>query len=407
MPIDIAEVALSTQIIIIVLIVAILLGCRKTQHSDLFSIGVTNELKGFAMLSIVFAHISYLLVSDGTFLFPLSIASGIGVDLFLLMSGYGLTLGMLKKPLSALEFYKRRLIKVFIPFWIVISLLFIADALFLNIHYSSAYLIDALPWLPLPDTDNRFFWQMVYYIQSYLGIFLRADAYIDINSPFWYITWLLMFYCIFPFVFNAQKPWISAVILSVLANALAITDPLNLSVNWLHRLHTNAFSIGIILAWLLHTPSTSNNVLVENLQWFRNKSGGIGRYCLISLALAAAAYVTYYSTENDWPNIAHALTSIELNSKFVIGQASGLFGMCMLLIVFSLKRLDNKLLAVFGVYSYETYLVHWPLMYRYDILFEYLPAWLAVIIWLATFLVIGWILQKITTPLGVWIDSKL
>jgi peptidoglycan/LPS O-acetylase OafA/YrhL len=105
--------------------------------------------------------------------------------------------------------------------------------------------------------------------------------------------------------------------------------------------------------------------------------------------------------------MAKTLTTLGFDSKFFIGQTSSLLCMALLVIAFSFKRIDNKCLHLFGVYSYETYLLHWPLMYRYDVFFQHLPAWLAVIFWLAAFLAIGWLLQKITTPIGTWIDSKL
>ncbi len=377
-------VVTATYIVIAALLLGILASLRKIAHTDLFPIPVTQELKGLGMLAIVFAHISYMLVTDSSFLYPLSIAAGVGVDLFLLMSGFGLTVGMMKKPMPAIEFYKRRMIKVFIPFWIVLAVLFTADALFLGLHYSPAYML-----------------------QSFAGIFPRASAFEDVNSPFWYISWMLMFYALFPLLFMPKKPWLTAIILAVIANLFAIIDPFHLQVNWLHRLHTNAFSLGILLAWILHEPKDAKNNLALNLRWFRNKSGGIGRYCVIGLTGTLAAYMAFNNNAGNWPQLAQMLKALHIDDGFFIGQMTSLITMCALIIAFSMKKLDNKFLHLFGVYSYETYLLHWPLMSRYDVFFQHLPAWLAVIIWLATFLGIGWLLQKITTPIGAWLDSKL
>ncbi len=97
MPITITNVSISTFIVISTLILSLLLSLRKTKHTELFTTSVTEELKGIGILSVVFAHISYILVNDSHFLYPLSIAGGVGVDLFLLMSGFGLTVSMLKK----------------------------------------------------------------------------------------------------------------------------------------------------------------------------------------------------------------------------------------------------------------------------------------------------------------------
>lgn len=406
MPITITQAELSTQIIIGICLVALLLGFRKTQHQDLLPTTITQELKGLGMLSIIFAHISYMLVTNKAFLYPLSIASGVGVDLFLFMSGYGLTVTMLKKPMQAIEFYKRRMIKVFIPFWIVLTILLAADATFLDIHYSAAFIQDSLPWFNLPDASNTSFWQNFYIIQSYLGLFPRASGFEDINSPFWYITWMLMFYVLFPLFFCKTKPWLTALLLAVIANTFAITDPLHLQVNWLHHLHTNAFSLGILLAWALSAPNNHFKKMVDNVLWFRNKSGGIGRYCIIVIAGAIAAFSILNSSVTAWPIATHYLETIGINAGYFIGQTASLIAMLGLIIAFSMKRLDNKTLAIFGLYSYETYLIHWPLLSRYDYYFSYLPAWLAVIAWLLSFLIIGFLLQKITQPIGQWIDKK-
>ncbi|MEY3786119.1 MAG: hypothetical protein RLZ75_324 [Pseudomonadota bacterium] len=380
MPITITNVSTSSLIVISTLIVAVLLTLRKTQYTELFPIGITEELKGVGILSVVFAHISYMLVSDNHFLYPLSIAGGVGVDLFLLMSGYGLTVSMLKKKLSVSEFYRRRLIKVFIPFWLVLIILFIADKDILHITYTPKYILDSLmEWFP------------------------QARAFDDVDSPLWYINWLVMFYVLFPILFMPKRPWLTAILLAVIANIIAITDPLHLQANWLHRLHTNAFSLGILLAWLL----ARKNGFSENIAWFKNKSEGSARLVVLALSLGLAAYMIYHGKPGDWPLLTSALTNWGANANFFIGQTTSLIAMAMLVIVFSLKRLDCKVLYLFGLYSYETYLLHWPLLERYDHLFNYFPAWLAVIIWLCIFIGLGWLLQKITRPISSWVDSTL
>lgn len=378
MLITVTDTLQSTWIVIAALLAAILLTFRKTTHSDLFPVPVTQELKGLGILAIVFAHISYMLVTDNTYLYPLSIAAGVGVDLFLFMSGFGLTVGMLKKQMPILEFYQRRLVKVFIPFWVVLTTLFICDHFFLDINYSQIYIL-----------------------QSFLGWFPRASAFEDINSPFWYISWMLLFYALFPLLFMRERPWLTAILLAVIANTIALTDPLQLQVNWLHRLHTNAFSLGILLAWWLHaSPST-----VKTLEWFRNKSGGIGRYALIATLILFAGYMACHNTAGNWPQLANRLASTGFDPGFFIGQTTSIVTMLALIAFFSMKKIDNKFLYTYGVYSYETYLLHWPLMSRYDIFFQYFPAWAATILWVVAFMGIGWLLQKITTPLGKWVDQ--
>lgn len=379
MPITITDdIYQSNLIVIAVLIAVLLLTFKRAKHTDLFPISVTQELKGLGILTVVFAHFAYMLVTNADFLFPLSIIAGVGVDLFLFMSGYGLTVGMLKKPLPIFEFYKRRVIKIFIPFWVALILIFAANAIFLDIHYTVPYMM-----------------------QSLLGWFPTAEGFDDVNSPFWYITWMMMFYVLFPLVFSTKRPWLSAIILAVIATLIGVYNPLNMGDNWLHRLHTVAFSLGIVFAWVLFETKDKENKFVAHLKEFRNKAK-IMPYVVIALMLGVVVYMSLHTTANHWPT----LTAI-LGKGYFVDQLTSIILMFAFIVIFSLKKFDNKFLSIYGLYSFEVYLIHWPLIGRYDIFFDYLPSWAAVIAWLVAFIVVSWLLQKITTPIGAWIDSRL
>jgi peptidoglycan/LPS O-acetylase OafA/YrhL len=376
MPITITNVPESNMTVIIALIAVLLLTLRKSQHTDVFPVSVTQELKGLGILTVVFAHFAYMLVTNAEFLFPLSIIAGVGVDLFLFMSGYGLSVGMLKKPMPVFEFYKRRLIKIFIPFWVALIIIFAADAIFLNINYTGFYMI-----------------------QSFLGWFPTAIGDADVNSPFWYITWMIMFYALYPIFFSTKRPWLTALILAVIATLIGVYNPLEMGDNWLHRLHTLAFPLGIVAAWLLMKTKEKENKLVKYLEDFRNKSTGISRYVIIILMFALVVYMSLHTTANHWPT----LTAI-LGKGYFVDQFTSLVIMFAFIVIFSLKKLDNKFLAIYGLYSFEVYLIHWPLIGRYDIFFDIFPAGVAVIAWIITFILVSWLLQKIVTPISAGID---
>ena len=376
MPITITNVPESNMIVIAVLIAVLFLTFRKSKHTEIFPISVTQELKGLGILTVVFAHFAYMLVTNAEFLFPLSIIAGVGVDLFLFMSGYGLSVGMLKKPMPVMEFYKRRLIKIFIPFWVALIIIFAADAIFLNINYTPSYIT-----------------------QSLLGWFPTAVGFGDVNSPFWYITWMIMFYALYPIVFSVKRPWLTALILAVVATLLGVYNPFDMGDNWLHRLHTLAFPLGIVAAWLLMKTKEKENKLVKYLEDFRNKSSGVLRLLIIAAMFALVVYMSLHTTANHWP----ILTSI-LGKGYFVEQLTSLVIMFAFIVIFSLKKLDNKFLAIYGLYSFEVYLIHWPLIGRYDIFFDIFPAGVAVIAWIITFILISWVLQKIVTPISAGID---
>jgi peptidoglycan/LPS O-acetylase OafA/YrhL len=69
-------------------------------------------------------------------------------------------------------------------------------------------------------------------------------------------------------------------------------------------------------------------------------------------------------------------------------------------VVAALKRFEIKALYWIGFFSYEIYLFHWPLMYRYYSLFKILPPWLAMLLYLPIFIVLGWLMQKLIGAIG-------
>ena len=94
----------QTQIFIGWLLLALLLSARVKKSAGFFPVSLTSELKGVAILAVVFSHVGYFLAADHRFLFPLSVFAGAGVDIFLFLSGFGLAVSAIKKSLSIKEF---------------------------------------------------------------------------------------------------------------------------------------------------------------------------------------------------------------------------------------------------------------------------------------------------------------
>ena len=60
------------------------------------SIQVTEELKAWSALVVIFSHVSYFLLNDSSFLYPFSNYGGVAVNLFFFLSAYGLALSYTK-----------------------------------------------------------------------------------------------------------------------------------------------------------------------------------------------------------------------------------------------------------------------------------------------------------------------
>ncbi len=349
MLIKVSDPIFQTVLFSILFLCAFLASARKKGGQEFFSKEITNQLRGFAILAIIFSHIGYFLSSDPRFLFPLSIISGVGVNLFLFLSGFGLTLSSQNKPLGWLNFYKKRLPRLHLPMWIVITTFLILDFLLLHRSY------------PLMETT-----------ENYLGLFTSANPAFSLNSPLWYFTLILFYYLIFPWVFLKKALWISPVLILIISLIL-IRLPLPVSADnlTLYKLHLWAFPLGMLFGQI-----------IQNLKFKLNLS-------LKFLTLTIAVLVFLYTSVN---------SGVGQDPK--IEQCISLITMFSLVIIFTLSKFNFKLLSIFGIYSYEIYLLHWPILSRYN-LFLQLPPFLDVILNLSLILVLGYILQKITGKIKI------
>lgn len=74
--------------------------------------GYTTAVKGFAILTVVWAHSGARLGAGG-----IQFVAGVGVCLFLMCSGYGLEMSCKKNGLDG--FWRKRFLRVAVPFWFV------------------------------------------------------------------------------------------------------------------------------------------------------------------------------------------------------------------------------------------------------------------------------------------------
>lgn len=352
---DISNVYTSTIIFISIFLIALTLSIKKKGSFDMLSPYVSQELKGFAILGVIFSHIGYFLVSDSSFLFPLSIVAGICVDLFLFLSGYGLVTSAIKKGVSTLDFYKKNLLKLYTPFWISIIILFLLIFFVAHVGYSASYILKTLA-----------------------GVFTTADIYKDINSPLWYFSFIIFYYLLYPIVFSKKYPWVSAImILLITLGILSINFDFMSKVNNLHYLHILAFPLGMIGGYLLSKENVIENIKAKMFNM--NKFS----YYLLSLALIIIFYLSAYKFSG-------------VGRGVWLEQIINIVAVLSLIVLFSIKKINFGLLSLFGLYSYEIYLVHWPIMYHYDIFYRYTTAWLATILYLILFVGLGFLLKKIS-----------
>lgn len=332
----IGDAVTSTWIFVAILAASLAFGARRRDPDEpLFPRRATEELKGFAILAVFFAHVGYFLVDDSRFLFPLSSAAGVGVDIFLLLAGYGLATSAVATPRSASCFYRRHLPKLYAPMWAALAAIFLTDYFSLGVDRSLGYVA-----------------------RSFLGYFPTANLFSDVNSPLWYFTFIVGCYLLFPLLFSAKRPWISAAAYAVLGHALITVSPSSLSgVIDLYEKHYLAFPLGVALAWLLSPEKPAARRLLA----LRGATAGTWT---AGALLAAAACGTIF------------LSGVGTDHE----QLESLLLASLVTLAFLLKPLRLPLLGAFGTCSYEIYLLHWPIVSRYVPAHSFLPGWLATVV---------------------------
>ena len=348
MQISVADPVLQTCLFIGLLLLAVLATIRGRQVAGSIGVDVTQELKGFAILAVIFAHIGYFLALDHRFLFPLSVFAGVGVDLFLFVSGFGLAASACARGESVVQFYRRRLKKIYVPLWIVLAAFFVADYFILHKTYAWDYIA-----------------------RSLVGWFPSANLFSDVNSPLWYLSLILFYYLIFPFFFSKRWLPFSALCIYALTYMLAWWVPEALRENMpVYELHMMAFPLGMFAAWLAQGRKSVG--VIQNTY----------RYYILLAALAAAVgYLAIYSG---------------VGKGLWVEQSVNILTVLLIVALFVVKRFELRLLSLFGLLSFEVYLLHWPLMARYDIFFKFLPASVALAAYLALFVALGWVLHYIS-----------
>jgi peptidoglycan/LPS O-acetylase OafA/YrhL len=342
----------------------LLLSVKWRQKARAFSVDSANELRGLAILGVIFAHIGYGMYYGTDYLFPLAIWGGVAVNLFFFASGFGLTASAFRKDLSVKDFYWRRLTKIVIPVWLTLTAFIAIDAIFLKRFYN---------------------WTEIW--QSYLLFFPKADLFQSINSPLWFITPLVFFYLIFPIIFKKSKPVLSAVLFFAFSFLLTLNFwPISEQINSFYDTHFLAFPLGVLMAVIFNrfSPSQESKKILQMFArifknqklrevvknnyywWIKKKDFAIA---VLLLLLASLAYYT-------------ALYS-GIGQGHWVEQSISLITTMSLVLIFIFKPIEFRLLRFIGDNSFEIYLLHWPLLYRYGFLIDSIGPWLGAIIGIA------------------------
>ena len=319
----------------------------------------TAQLRGIAIILVVVGHL-WSHVSAEPLTLPLA---GRAVALFLVLSGFGLTRSLHRKPLAVGEFISKRMMRVMLPYWAATFVFLALDWILLEQQYSTVGIVTTLAGINVTPVLQR------------------------IDYVRWYITLLLVWYVLF-LLANRLLSKSRAVLLMFFASVVLIV----LRMQGLFPLgnisHLIAFPLGCLLAH--HGDAISEWTLDRRkLRWL---------VAILFVASGAAiifvGFITPASGGSIWflRLFVGNLDGIVFSAFLIF--AVGLLGHC---------GIVSRFLAFTGDISYELFLIHGPLLIKYNPILILLPAGLVSLSfcgWLASVMAISWLLHRALTLLS-------
>lgn len=274
---------------------------KKPEKYQWMDRNYTTAIKGFSILTVVWAHSGAMLSVGG-----IQFIAGIGVALFLMCSGYGLEISFEKNGLEG--FWKKRLLGVCLPFWIVELLGLLATGTF----SIKSYLLDFCFFKPA----TSYGWFMAYIVICYL-IFYAVKRLVKDGK----MRMLALF--------GAFGIWF-------VVESVFFANP---DMPFLRARQMFSFPAGVLLAInkdkIERTLTKAKNILIL--------TGG-GTVCILFMA------ITQLNVVKNLPYLVSNAMALLTCLPMAIGIMA--FGK-------SFSRIfENELLAATGIVSYEIYLVH-------------------------------------------------
>lgn len=274
---------------------------KKPEKHQWMDRNYTTAIKGFSILTVVWAHSGARLSIGG-----IQFIAGIGVALFLMCSGYGLEISYEKNGLK--DFWKKRLLGVCLPFWVVELVGLLATDTF----SIKTYLLDFCFLKPA----TSYGWFMGYIVICYL-IFYAVKRLIKDSK-----MRMLALFGVFGIWFVVESVFFA-----------------NPDMPFLRARQMLSFPAGVLLAVnkdkIERTLTKAKNILIL--------TGG-GTVCLLFMAITQL-------------NVVKNLPYLVSNAMALLTCLPMAIGIMVFGKSFS-KLFENNLLAVTGRVSYEIYLVH-------------------------------------------------
>lgn len=154
-----------------------------------FDVSITNASKGMALMLILWHHLFFEKPEEGFIVYQTALLAKVCVGIYVVLSGYGLAESIKKRGLEILSFYKRRVLKLYMNYWLIALLFVPIGVWFMDRSFESVY---------GHNVYNGFLIQM-------LGIHMFTWVGYGYNATWWFMSLIVVLYAIFPFIYVLTK----------------------------------------------------------------------------------------------------------------------------------------------------------------------------------------------------------
>lgn len=340
-----------------------LITMKRRPGQSFLDISQTGQMRGLAILMIVCGHVNR--ISAGGVRVPNLAAFGVAV--FLFSSGYGLAASTGEARPGFVEFFRKRLSRIFALYWLVAALAAVADYCVTGLHYGTAGAVGTV-----------------------LGInFFHATDHID--STRWFVTYIILMYVFF---FAAVRP--GGTPAARVRRLFGISLVFDLLVAAASGPLTQVMFMGMVRHLLMYSLVFPAGCLVYV---YRDKIEaalrGIGRrraagpavvaaiVMFAAKVLLAAPMAAVLNRESIGPVVVEAVLWQPVFAVFIAVLLVGASALAR-------SGLSSGFLMFAGAVSYEMYLLHSVLMSRYDFFLFRTPFPVLFLVFLAALMGVGW-----------------
>lgn len=187
-----------------------------------FDVSITNASKGMALMLILWHHLFYEHPEEGWVVYQTALLAKVCVGIYVVLSGFGLAESVKKKGLELASFYKRRVLKLYMNYWLI-ALLFVPIGVWfmgrtLEGVYGHAYMQGLLLQM--------------------LGLHMFTWVGYGYNATWWFMSLIIVLYAIFPLVYVLTQKfhlWFLALC------ALLLFVPIPLVNDWIFPFATGVY----------------------------------------------------------------------------------------------------------------------------------------------------------------------